>query len=93
MASHADEPKGAVDLVLLSGDVWVMMAGMMLPGAAPMILTFATINRRRQRPCPALCAERPCLRRLSRGLGGFSVAATLAQWGLERIGPALGRWT
>ena len=24
---------------------WVMMAGMMLPGAAPMILTFATINR------------------------------------------------
>jgi len=41
-------PKGAVDLVLLLAMWWVMMAGMMLPGAAPMILTFATVNRRRR---------------------------------------------
>src|SRR5258708_28535994 len=53
------EPKGAVDLVLLLAMWWVMMAGMMLPGPAPMILTFPTINRRpRARPQPS---ARPAL--------------------------------
>src|SRR5206468_5951362 len=37
-------PKGAVDLVLLLVMWWIMMIGMMLPSAAPMILTFATVN-------------------------------------------------
>jgi predicted metal-binding membrane protein len=79
------EPKGAVDLVLLLAMWWVMMAGMMLPGAAPMILVFATINRRRRaRDQPyaptALFAAGYLL-----AWGGFSVAATLAQWGLERL--------
>ena len=79
------EPKGAVDLVLLLLMWWVMMAGMMLPGAAPMILTFATINRRRRaRGQPyaptALFAAGYLL-----AWGGFSVAATLSQWGLERL--------
>jgi predicted metal-binding membrane protein len=79
------EPKGAVDLVLLLAMWWVMMAGMMLPGAAPMILTFATINRRRRaRGQPyaptALFAAGYLL-----AWGGFSVLATLAQGGLERL--------
>jgi predicted metal-binding membrane protein len=79
------EPKGAVDLVLLLVMWWVMMAGMMLPGAAPMILTFATVNRRRRaRGQPyaptALFAAGYLL-----AWGGFSVAATLSQWGLERL--------
>ena len=79
------EPKGAVDLVLLLLMWWVMMAGMMLPGAAPMILTFATVNRRRRaRGQPyaptALFAAGYLL-----AWGGFSVAATLGQWGLERL--------
>ncbi len=78
------EPKGAVDLVLLLAMWWVMMVGMMLPSAAPMILTFATINRRRRaraRPYAptALFAAGYLL-----AWGGFSVAATLAQAGLER---------
>jgi predicted metal-binding membrane protein len=76
-------PKGAVDLVLLLAMWWVMMIGMMLPSAVPMILTFASINRnrraRRQPYVPtALFASGYLL-----AWGGFSVAATAAQWGLE----------
>jgi len=76
-------PKGAVDLVLLLVMWWIMMIGMMLPSAAPMILTFATVNaRRRARAQPgvptALFAAGYVL-----AWGGFSIAATLAQWALE----------
>ena len=79
------EPKGAAGLVLLLVMWWIMMAGMMLPGAAPMILVFATINRRRRaRGQPyaptALFAAGYLL-----AWGGFSVAATIAQGGLERL--------
>jgi predicted metal-binding membrane protein len=77
-------PKGASDLVLLLAMWWVMMIGMMLPSAAPMILTFASINRnRRARGQPyvptALFASGYLL-----AWGGFSIVATLAQWALER---------
>lgn len=77
-------PKGAVDLVLLLAMWWVMMIGMMLPSAAPMILTFASINRNaRARGQPyvptAIFASGYLL-----AWGGFSIAATLAQWGLEQ---------
>ena len=41
-------PKGAADLLLLLAMWWIMMVGMMLPSAAPMILTFAAINRGRR---------------------------------------------
>src|SRR5438105_8835938 len=59
----------------------VMMTAMMLPSAAPMILPFATINRRRPSPRTPYAT----------GLFGlaywalwaaFSIAATGAQWGL-----------
>jgi predicted metal-binding membrane protein len=77
-------PKGAADLVLLLAMWWVMMIGMMLPSAAPMILTFAAINRnRRARSQPYT----PTILFTSGYLlawGGFSVAATTAQWALEQ---------
>jgi predicted metal-binding membrane protein len=77
-------PKGAVDLLLLLAMWWIMMVGMMLPSAAPMILVFANINRtRRDRGQPyvptALFTSGYLL-----AWGGFSVLATLGQWGLER---------
>jgi predicted metal-binding membrane protein len=77
-------PKGPADLVLLLAMWWIMMIGMMLPSAAPMILTFATINRgRRSRGQPytptALFTSGYLL-----AWGGFSIAATLVQAGLER---------
>ena len=77
-------PMGANDLLLLLAMWWIMMIGMMLPSAAPMILTFANINRgRRSRGQPYT----PTVLFTAGYLlawGGFSVAATLAQWALER---------
>jgi len=74
---------GSVEL-LLTFVMWaIMMVAMMVPSAAPMILLFATINRKlRQRDRPHVAT--------SVFLAGyllvwtlFSVAATLAQWGLH----------
>jgi predicted metal-binding membrane protein len=78
-------PKGAVDLALLLVMWWIMMIGMMLPSAAPMILTFATVNARRR--ARALSGVPTALFAAGYVLawGGFSIAATLAQWGLESV--------
>jgi predicted metal-binding membrane protein len=76
-------PKDATELLLLLAMWCVMMVGMMLPSAAPMILTFATINRNRRasgRPYTptALFTSGYLLAWV-----GFSVVATFAQAGLE----------
>jgi predicted metal-binding membrane protein len=77
-------PMSAVELVLLFAMWWVMMIGMMLPGVAPMILTFATVNRqRRARHQPYVPAALFAAGYLL-AWGGFSVAATLVQSALER---------
>jgi len=77
-------PKDAAELLMLPAMWCIMMVGMMLPSAAPMILTFATINRNRRangRPYTptALFTSGYLLAWM-----GFSMAATLAQAGLER---------
>src|SRR5438128_10153898 len=60
-----------------------MMVAMMVPTVAPMILTFAMVNRRRREQ------ERPFVPTGIFLLGylvvwtGFSILATLAQWGLH----------
>ena len=71
---------------------WVMMLGMMLPSAAPMILTFSTLQRRkRQREGTSV----PTVLFVAGYLlvwGMFSAAATAAQWALQRyalLSPAL----
>ena len=46
---------GVVDLLLLYLMWAVMMVAMMVPAAAPMILMFVTINRRRREPTATLC--------------------------------------
>jgi predicted metal-binding membrane protein len=65
---------------------WVMMAAMMLPSAAPILLLFARINRKEK------SAGRPFI---STGIfaagylvawGAFSALATGLQWELERLG-------
>jgi predicted metal-binding membrane protein len=79
---------------------WVMMLGMMVPSAAPMILFFAAINRgkrgRGELYVPTVIFTAGYL--LAWGL--FGAAATAAEWGLERaalispqtqqVGPWLG---
>ena len=71
--------------VLLLFVMWtVMMVAMMVPSAAPMILTFLTVNQRRQ------AAARPFVPVTIFLVGylavwtAFSVVATLAEWGLHQ---------
>ena len=66
--------------------MWVvMMVGMMLPSAAPMLLTFAALQRRK---AATLGRVLPTLLFACGYLlvwGGFSLLATLLQWGLGRL--------
>ena len=65
---------------------WVMMVGMMLPSAAPMILLFTRVNRRaRERGGPSV-APGFFVTGYALAWGGFSVGAVALQWGLERSG-------
>ena len=62
---------------------WIMMIAMMLPSAAPMILLFATINRKQRETAKPFV---PTLVFASAYLlvwAGFSVIAVAAQWGLQ----------
>src|SRR6202162_2181868 len=65
---------------------WVMMAAMMLPSAAPILLLFARVNRKKK------SAGRPFIPTgiFAAGYlvswGGFSTLATGLQWVLERHG-------
>jgi predicted metal-binding membrane protein len=77
------EPTGGVQLVLLLAMWWIMMIGMMLPSAAPMILTFATINRRRRVRAEPYVPTAVFVAGYLLAWGGFSLLATLGQWGLE----------
>ena len=76
---------GPVDLLLVFAMWAVMMVAMMVPSAIPMLLTFATIGRSR-------CAQGRTFVPLCVSLAGylvlwtaFSLAATLAQWGLHSL--------
>jgi predicted metal-binding membrane protein len=62
---------------------WVMMIGMMLPSAAPMTLTFATVNRRRRELGTPYVPTAAFVSGYLLAWGAFSVAATAAQWALE----------
>ena len=94
MAPAMFAPWTAADFALNLAIWWVMMPGMMLPSAAPMILTFATVNRgKRERGQPFV----PTMVFTAGYLiawGLFGVFATLADWALERaalISPITGR--
>jgi predicted metal-binding membrane protein len=61
----------------------VMMVAMMTPSAAPMILTFATINRRRRAQQGPFVPTAVFALGYLLVWGGFSALATMAQWGLH----------
>jgi predicted metal-binding membrane protein len=70
--------------VLLTWVMWaVMMVAMMTPSAAPMILMFATVNRRRRGQQGPFVPTTVFSLGYLLVWGGFSVVATLAQWGLH----------
>jgi predicted metal-binding membrane protein len=61
----------------------IMMVAMMVPTAAPMILIFANVNRRRQEQERPYVPTAVFLSGYLLSWTGFSVLATLAQWGLH----------
>jgi predicted metal-binding membrane protein len=65
---------------------WVMMAGMMLPSALPMTLTFATVNRRRRELGTSYVATAVFVAGYLLAWGVFSLVATAAQWALGHAG-------
>ncbi len=65
---------------------WVMMLGMMLPSALPMILTFATVSRRQRAQGRVGAQTAVFVAGYLLAWTGFSAAATLLEWWLERAG-------
>ena len=73
---------GPVEIILMFLMWAVMMVAMMVPSAAPMILAFANINRRRQQQGNPYVSTAVFLSGYLLVWAGFSVAATLAQFAL-----------
>jgi predicted metal-binding membrane protein len=84
MAPAAFAPWGAADFALNFAFWWAMMPGMMLPSAAPMILTFAAVNRRKRERGQPYVPTAVFTAGYLAAWGLFGAAATLADWGLER---------
>jgi predicted metal-binding membrane protein len=72
----------AWDLVLVFLMWAVMMVGMMVPAASPTILLFVEINRRSHEQQGTLAATGQFLLGYLTAWTGFSIVATIAQWGL-----------
>ena len=62
----------------------VMMVAMMVPSAAPMVLLFATVNRRRQEQSRPFVATGVFLSGYLVIWGVFALIATLGNWGLHQ---------
>jgi predicted metal-binding membrane protein len=62
----------------------VMMVGMMLPAAAPMVLLYAQVARKARRDGSVLPPTAVFVAGYALAWTLFSVAATLVQWGLDR---------
>jgi predicted metal-binding membrane protein len=74
---------GPVDFILMFAMWSVMMVAMMVPSATPMILMFATVNRRRREKEEPFVPTGTFLLGYLLVWSGFSAMATLAQWGLH----------
>ncbi len=64
---------------------WVMMVGMMLPGAAPMILMFARVNRDKRVRGEEFVSVSVFTLGYLLVWGMFSAGATIAQWVLDQL--------
>ncbi|MBP0639532.1 DUF2182 domain-containing protein [Cupriavidus sp. AcVe19-6a] len=64
----------------------VMMVAMMLPSAAPMILLFATINRKQRDTTRPYVATSIFAMGYLAAWAGFSLVAVVLQWGFQRTG-------
>jgi predicted metal-binding membrane protein len=62
---------------------WIMMLGMMVPSVAPIILTFATLNRNRRAKGETFVPVSVFLLGYLIAWGAFSAVATVAEWALD----------
>jgi len=65
---------------------WIMMVAMMLPSAAPMILLFATVNRKQREVGQPHVATSIFAVGYLAVWAGFSLVAVMLQWAFERTG-------
>ncbi len=84
MAMPAVEPWSAVDFWLMFVMWAVMMVGMMLPSAAPMILLYAAVSRRQRGRSHVFAPTGVFAVGYVVAWTGFSLAATVLQWALEQ---------
>jgi predicted metal-binding membrane protein len=84
MASAQLRPWDAVDFALMFIMWAVMMTAMMVPTAAPMILTFATINRRRREQEQPFVSTGVFISGYLIVWYGFAATVTLVQWALHQ---------
>src|SRR6516162_10166431 len=80
----AAAPWSATELALVFAMWAVMMVGMMTPSATPMILIYARVGRQAARQGKPLAASAYFAAGYLLTWIGFAVAATSAQWALER---------
>jgi predicted metal-binding membrane protein len=64
---------------------WVMMLGMMVPSATPMIVTFATLNRSKRTRGQSFVPASVFTLGYVIAWGTFSIGATVVQWALDRV--------
>jgi predicted metal-binding membrane protein len=84
MMAPAATPWSAVEFVLVFVMWTVMMVGMMAPSAAPMILMYARVGRQRKGASQPFAATGWFVAGYFLAWAGFSLAATLVQWVLDR---------
>jgi len=78
-------PWGAARFGLTFAMWWVMMIGMMLPGAAPIILMFTTVNRNKRARGQDFVPVSVFTLGYLLVWGFFSAGATVAQWALDQL--------
>ena len=84
MMAPAATPWSAVEFGLVFVMWMVMMVGMMAPSAAPMILMYARVGRQGTIAGKPFAATGWFVAGYFLAWAGFSLAATLVQWGLDR---------
>ncbi len=82
--SAAPMPWSAAHFMLILFMWCVMMVGMMVPSAAPIILIFAAVNRRKRAQGWPYVPTAIFAAGYLAAWGAFSLAATLAEWSLEQ---------
>jgi predicted metal-binding membrane protein len=83
MAMPGTQEWGVRDLILIFTMWAVMMVGMMAPSASPMVMLFARIQKGRDAEGRTMAASVLFLLGYLLVWTGFSLAATLIQWGLH----------